>query len=78
MSDFSYILSNYLPDDIIGAFLEYNQDEDSDYLEKFIDQSTLAEVVDEFIRDCEERGDNVLEVIDDYIEGHYITFGEDD
>jgi len=69
----TYIMKNFLTEDIIGAFLEYNKNEDPEYLNEFIEQSTILEIVKEFVDNCIDNGESAVDILNKYIDEHYIT-----
>ncbi len=72
-SVYTYIMQNYLSEDIVGAFLEYNKDEDPEYLKEFVEQSTISEIVAEFVDNCIDNGESTIDVLNKYVDDHYIT-----
>ena len=73
MKTITYIMQNFLTEDIIGAFLEYNQEEDPEYLSEFVEQSTISEIVSELVDRCNENGESAIDILNKYIDEHYIT-----
>lgn len=69
----AYIMQNFLTEDIIGSFLEYNRHEDPDYLNEFVEQSTILEIVKEFVDNCSDNNESAIDVLNKYIDNHYIT-----
>jgi len=72
----TYIMQNFLTEDIIGAFLEYNQKEDQEYLQNFIEQSTVLEVVKELVDNCVDNGESAIDVLNRYVNEHYIIINQ--
>ena len=73
MKTITYIMQNFLTEDIIGAFLEYNQEEDPEYLNEFVEQATISEIVKEFVANCVDNGESAIDVLNNYMDRHYIT-----
>ena len=73
VSPITYIMQNYITEDIIGAFIEYNEAEDPEWINEFIEQSTILEVIKEFVGNCADNGENAVDVLNKYIDEHYIT-----
>jgi hypothetical protein len=73
VSPITYIMQNFLTEDIMGAFIEYNDAEDPEWINEFIEQSTILEVVNEFVDNCNENGENAIDVLNNYMDRHYIT-----
>lgn len=63
----AYIIQNYTKEDIEFAFLKYNNDIDLKDLSEFIRRTTISEIVEEFISNCNNNGDNVIEVLNSFI-----------
>lgn len=76
-SVYTYIMQNYLSEDIVGAFLEYNKDEDPEYLKEFVEQATISEIVAEFVDNCIDNGESAIDVLNKYVDDHYITIEND-
>jgi len=72
-SVYAYIMQNYITEDIIGAFIEYNEAEDPEWINEFIEQSTILEIVGELVDRCNENGENAIDFMNKYIDRHYIT-----
>ena len=73
MGVYTYIMQNYITEDIVGAFLEYNQEEDPEYLKEFVEQATISEIVAEFVDNCIDNGESAIDVLNKYVDDHYIT-----
>jgi len=72
-SVYTYIMQNYITEDIVGAFLEYNKNEDPEYLKEFVEQATISEIVAEFVDNCIDNGESAIDVLNKYVDDHYIT-----
>jgi len=64
-----YILENYTWNDVISAFIYYNEGEDFDAREFVID-NPIDEIIEELIDKCEYRDDEVIDVIEKYRAGY--------
>ncbi len=73
VSPITYIMQNFLTEDIMGAFIEYNDAEDPEWINEFIEQSTILEVVSELVDRCNENGESAIDFMNKYIDRHYIT-----
>lgn len=59
-----FILENYTSDDVVNAFISYNEGNEDIDAKDFVIDTPLDEIIEALIDECEYRGDEVLDIMD--------------